>query len=67
MISTSEKVKEIKRELETRKRLFPTWVLQGRISQNIANKRILILEEILQEYEQRLAEEDKQGRLFEEA
>ena len=64
MISTAEKVKELKRELETRKRVFPTWVLQGRISQNIADKRIKILEEILREYQERFVDEDKQGVLF---
>lgn len=63
-MTTEEKMKEIKRELDMRKRVFPTWVLQGRISQAISDKRIKIMEEILADYQEKLKQENKQGDLF---
>ena len=65
-MTTEEKVKEIKRELDMRKRVFPAWVLQGRISQAISDKRIKVMEEILADYQEKLKQENKQKDLFEE-
>ena len=33
MFSTEDIIKEVQREINMRKRVFPTWVLQGRITQ----------------------------------
>lgn len=63
-MQTKEKIKEIKRELNMRKRLYPTWVLQGRIKEETANERIVIFEEILKDYLQKQEKEDKQQILF---
>lgn len=60
-ITTAEIVKEIQREVNMRKRVFPTWVLQGRIQQDVADRRIKIMEIVLEEYKTKLASEDKQG------
>lgn len=64
MMTTQEKIKEIQRELNMRKRVFPTWVLQGRIKEDVANKRIKIMEEILEDYQKIEKEENKQGELL---
>ena len=59
-----EIIKEIQRELNTRKRVYPNWILQERIKENIANKRIKILEQVLEDYKQKLISETKQATLF---
>lgn len=64
MATTQEKIKEIERELKMRKKVFPTWVLQGRIKQDVADKRIKIMEEILKDYQEKAKEEDKQMSLL---
>ena len=64
MMTTQEKIKEIQRELNMRKRVFPTWVLQGRIKEDVANKRIKIMEEILADYQEKAKQEDRQGSLL---
>lgn len=63
-ITTTEIIKEIQRELNMRKRVYPNWILQERIKENIANKRIKIMEKILEDYKQKLISEDKQALLF---
>ena len=63
-ITIADIIKEIQRELNMRKKVFPTWVLQGRISQAISDKRIKIMEEILADYQEKLKQENKQGDLF---
>lgn len=63
-MTTQEKIKEIQRELNMRKRVFPTWVLQGRIKEEVANKRIRIMEEILADYQEKAKQEDRQGSLL---
>lgn len=63
-MTTQEKIKEIQRELNMRKIVFPTWVLQGRIKEDVANKRIKIMEEILADYQEKAKQEDKQGSLL---
>lgn len=63
-ITTTEIIKEIQRELNMRKRIYPNWILQERIKENIANKRIKIMEKILEDYKQKLISENKQAMLF---
>lgn len=63
-MTTQEKIKEIQRELNMRKKVFPNWVLQGRIKEEVANKRIKIMEEILADYQEKAKQEDKQGSLL---
>lgn len=64
MSTTEEKMKEIQRELNMRKRVFPTWVLQGRITQQVADKRIKIMEDIFEDYKIKKEQEDKQMSLL---
>lgn len=64
MSTTEEKMKEIQRELNMRKRVFPAWVLQGRITQQVADKRIKIMEDIFKDYKIKKEQEDKQMSLL---
>ena len=64
MSTTEEKMKEIQREINMRKRVFPTWVLQGRITQQVADKRIKIMEDIFEDYKIKKEQEDKQMSLL---
>lgn len=64
MFSTEEIIKEVQREINMRKRVFPTWVLQGRITQQQSDKRIGIFEKILEDYKQKLETENKQISLL---
>lgn len=59
-VTTKEKYKEIKRELDLRKNCYPKWVLQGRMTQQIADKHIEVMEAILKDYEEKLKQEDRQ-------
>lgn len=64
MSTTEEKIKEIERELKMRKRVFPTWVLQGRITQQVADKRIKIMKDIFEDYKIKKEQEEKQMSLL---
>lgn len=63
-IKTTDIIKEIQRELNMRKKVFPTWVLQGRITQQVADKRIKIMEYIFEDYKIKKEQEDKQMSLL---
>ena len=63
-ITTTDIIKEIQRELNMRKKVFPTWVLQGRIKQDVADKRIKIMETVLEDYKQKLISENQQAVLL---
>lgn len=64
MFSTEDIIKEVQREINMRKRVFPTWVLQGKMKQYVSDKQMKILEEIIADYEEKEKQEDKQGVLL---
>lgn len=66
MFSIDEIIKELEREIKMRKEVFGRWVLQGRMSENTKNKRIQIMEQILEDYKQKQIHENRQATLFEE-
>ena len=66
MFSIDEIIKELEREIKMRKEVFGRWVLQGRMSENTKNKRIQIMEQILEDYKQKQIHESGQATLFEE-
>lgn len=45
--SLSAQIKEIRRELEVRRRVYPKWINSGRITQSTANHRIACLQSTL--------------------
>ena len=64
MFSTSEIIKELEREIKMRKEVFGRWVLQGRMREEVKEKRIKIMEQILEDYKQKQIHESKQATLF---
>ena len=56
-IETMAKVLELERELKTRKHFYPKWIQQHKISQDAADRRILIIEAILADYNQVMTRE----------
>lgn len=55
-ISLEEQLKEIRREIAVRQRVYPGWILEGRITKTLADLRIATLEAIAQTI--RMAMED---------
>ena len=47
-IGIDEQIAEIERELEMRRTVYPRWIRVGRIDNETANRRIVILEEARQ-------------------
>ncbi|HXF44881.1 MAG TPA: hypothetical protein VNK91_02065 [Burkholderiaceae bacterium] len=48
MATITEQIIEIERELETRKRVYPKWVKDGRISPAEADRRVACLGSVLE-------------------
>ncbi|GAB2874074.1 hypothetical protein [Hymenobacter ruber] len=61
-----QRLTELRRELETRKRVYPDWVRTGRLSQHTADHREQVLRDVLADlerlYQARL--QPTQGQLF---
>lgn len=63
MITTEHKISELRREIETRRRVYPGWVQNGRLSKQDADYRISVLEAILLDYvPQNMAEDPERFR-----
>lgn len=50
-ITTADKIREIKRELGMRERVYPLFVKAGRLKQEAADRQIAVLQAILDDYE----------------
>lgn len=50
-VTTEEKIKELERELRTRWHVYPRMVKAGNLNQQTADKRILIIESIIEDYQ----------------
>ena len=46
MISLAERITEAQRELALRRRCYPQWIKNGRLSMEDANKQLLAMQEI---------------------
>jgi hypothetical protein len=46
-ISLDDQVKEVKREIAMRKRVYPRWVAQGKMDKALADKKLAIMEAAL--------------------
>ena len=51
IITDADKLKEAKRELAMRERVFPRWVEDGKISAGVAAHRIACMEAMVKDYE----------------
>lgn len=61
MFSTEEIIKELQREIKMRKEVFGKWVLQGRMKEDVKEKRIKILEQVLEDYKKKQIHESQQA------
>jgi len=50
-IRALDKVNEIKREIAVRQRVYPRWVSQHKITERLADYRIIVLQAILRDYQ----------------
>jgi hypothetical protein len=57
IITTADKLACAKRELAMRKNVYPRWVQQNKLSAGKAAHEILVMEEIVRDYEDALVEE----------
>ena len=50
-ITVEQKVDELRREIKTRRRVYPRWVAQGKLKPDVADLRIKILVAMVRDYE----------------
>jgi hypothetical protein len=55
---TTEVVAELRREYGWRKRLYPTWVKQGRMRDVDAHRQMQILDQVIQDYQRKTMDSD---------
>jgi hypothetical protein len=58
MFTAKEKCLEAMREVKMRRRVYPRWIEEGHISQDVADRRIEIMQQIAEDYE-KLAEDER--------
>lgn len=63
-ITLDEMSDEIKRELATRKRVYPRWIENGKIKKEIADFRVLVLEALLIHLGDEIKRDAPQKELF---
>ncbi len=63
-ITFVEMREEIARELSVRKRVFPRWILDGKIDKETAHFRMLVLEALVFHLHDEVKEREPQGDLF---
>jgi len=54
----AEKLKEIEREITIRKKIYPSWVAQNRLSYAAAEKQLAILQAIAEDYRMSVNQKD---------
>lgn len=57
MITTTEKRDAVKREIAMRRRVYPRWVSDGRMTRAKADAEIAVMEAILADYEALVSKE----------
>ncbi|MBA2736225.1 MAG: hypothetical protein H0U50_05475 [Pyrinomonadaceae bacterium] len=63
-ISLEEMHDEIKREIKMRQRVYPQWIIAGKIASDVAAFRVLVLEAIQSKFLRELKEVAPQQDLF---
>ena len=48
-VRMAAKIAEIEREIKIRQGVYPRWVLAGKLTQELADRRILVLQAILED------------------
>jgi hypothetical protein len=57
----AEKLKEIEREITIRRKIYPSWIAQNRLSYATAEKQLAILQEIAEDYRTSVNQKDMFG------
>jgi hypothetical protein len=60
MITIEDQIKAVEREISMRRRVYPKWIISGRMSQEKAVKEVKAMEAVLET----LKEVQKQSRLL---
>jgi hypothetical protein len=55
--TADQKYHEVLRELALRRKLYPRWIAEGRVSEEEAKKRINIMAEIADDYDEQVKQE----------
>jgi hypothetical protein len=63
-ITTADKLKELKRELAQRRRVYPRLIEKGSLTPQAAARQTEIMQAIAEDYEQRAKAEESQGALL---
>ncbi len=63
-ITVDEEIDEIKRELATRRRVYPNWIETGKIERRTADYRMLVLEKVLIRLNDAARAESVQPKMF---
>lgn len=63
MVTTKEKLDCVRRELKLRRSLYPRWIENEKISQDVADREIAIMAAIEADYQREADAEAAQGRL----
>lgn len=63
-ITTADKLKEAKRELAQRRRVYPRLIEKGSLTREAADRQTAIMQAIADDYEARVKAEQPQGSLL---
>lgn len=63
-ITAREKADCAEREVKMRRRVYPRWVADGRLTQGIADRQIAIMDAIAADYRAQAEAEEAKGRLL---
>lgn len=63
-VRTIDKFKCLQRELTLRMRMYPKWISRGTLSSEKAAHELIVLRAIVEDYKQKLADENPQQGLF---
>lgn len=58
-----DQLSELKRELQARQSIYPSWIRKGRISKELATHRLNCLQAVIDDFEARHAPKSQQGSL----
>lgn len=64
MFTLEQKLRCVARELNMRRRVYPRWVEQKRMSQDKANLEIALMEQIISDYQTAIKKNANQPTLF---
>jgi hypothetical protein len=64
VITAHDKLKCVERELALRRKVYPRWISEGRMTHRDARYELDVMAEIAEDYRKLAEDEDKEGRLL---